>query len=399
MTEQRPGRGVGLAALLLGVLVAGFIVYGSLYPFRFAPLPEGRALGPAILAALLRHPGGRGDILANLVLYAPLGFALALALQARLRPGAAMGLAALACLLLSATMEVAQLHLPRRSSSGLDLLLNGVGGAAGALAAGWIRPRGLEGLPANRLVPADAFALFLLGCWLAYRLYPYIPALDYGEWRASLAPLLRPVPLDPWRVLRLAALWLVAARLLGAAWPRLGGTLPFAALLACVLAAAVPIVDRRLTREEVLAAGIALAAWPLLWRLRKADLLLLLCLLGATLAEGLAPYRFLSEPRSFGWVPFRSVMRGHWGSGLQAMLLKTCLYGGLLWLGLRVGLRGWLVVPAVVALALAISLARAWLPGRSADSTDVALALGAALLLFLGTRLSRGAPRCEAGGR
>jgi VanZ family protein len=374
-------------ALLLAALMAGFIVYGSLFPFRFQPLPPGTPLPEAMLAALLRRPGGRGDLVANLVLYAPLGFALALALQARLRPAAASLLAALACLLLSAAMEIGQLHIPRRASSGLDLLLNGIGGAAGAVAAIWLRPRGALSLPGARLRPAEPFAALLLGCWLAYRLYPYVPALDWGEWRASLAPLRRAASLDPLRTLRLAVLWLAAARLLAAAWPRLGGALPFALLLALVLAASVPILDRRLTPEEVLAAGLALAAWPVLRRLPRADALLAALVLAAVLAEGLAPFVFAAEPRPFGWVPFRAVLRGHWGNGLQAILLKTFLYGTLLWLALRAGLAAWLAAPAVVALALGIALARAWIPGRSADSTDPALAVLACLALLLFARM------------
>lgn len=387
MDTDRPARGVALAALLLAALMAAFIVYGSLYPFRFLPLRPGVGTGEAVLGALLRAPGGRGDILANLVLYAPLGFALALALQSRLRPLAAAALATLACLLLSAAMEFGQLHVPRRSSSGLDLLLNALGGGAGALLAGWIRPRGAGALPAGGAVPADSFAALLLGCWLAYRLYPYVPSIDYGEWRASLAPLLRLQDWDPWRALRLAALWLVAARLLAAAWPRLGGAVPFAALLLLVLGAAVPIVDRRLGVTEVAAAALALAAWLALARLRQRDAVLLVLLVAAVLAEGLAPYRLLAAPREFGWVPFRALLRGHWGNGLQAVLLKTFLYGGLIWLGLRAGLRGRLVVPAVVLLALGISMAQVWLPRRSADSTDAVIAASAAFLLLLLGRL------------
>ncbi|MGK7871701.1 VanZ family protein, partial [Falsiroseomonas sp. E2-1-a20] len=233
------------AALLLATLATGFIVYGSLYPFRFRPLPEGQKLLDAVLAALARRPGGRGDVAANLVLYAPLGFALCFALAARLRAGLATLLAALACALLSAGMEISQLHVAGRSSSGFDLMLNalggGIGAAAGALVArsAW-RPRGVA------LAPIEPLAALLLICWLAYRLYPYIPSIDLGEWRQSLAPLIRAPLLDPWRGLRLCLLWLVTARLLGAAWPRLGGALPFAALVLGTLALAVPIVDRRM---------------------------------------------------------------------------------------------------------------------------------------------------------
>ncbi|WP_158287666.1 VanZ family protein [Falsiroseomonas bella] len=388
MNSEGPGRDALAAALLLGVLMTGVIVFGSLYPFQFRPLPDGTTMTDAVLQALHRRPGGRGDLVANLVLYAPLGLALALVLQARFRPAVAATVAALACLLLSAAMEFGQIHVPRRSPSGLDLLLNAVGGGAGALVAIWVRPPA-SGLPGAWLRPVEPFAALLLGCWLAYRLFPYVPALDWGEWRASLAPLRHLAGIDPWRVLRLAVFWLAAARLLAAAWPRLGGTLPFAALILAVLAAAVPIVDRRVNPAEVAAAGLALAAWPVLRRLRHGDLLLAGLMLAAVLAESLSPFILAAEPRPFGWVPFRSVVRGNLANGLQAVLLKTFLYGTLLWLAIRSGLRAWLAVPAVVGLAFGIALFRTWIPWRTADSTDPALAAIAALLLVLFARLRR----------
>jgi VanZ family protein len=346
VSSERPGRDVLAAALLLAALMTGVIVFGSLYPFQFRPLPDGTALPEAVLQALRRRSGGRGDLLANLVLYAPLGFALALALQARLRPALAALLAAQACLLLSAAMEFGQMHVPRRSPSGLDLLLNAVGGGAGALLAVWVRPPATTRLPADWLRPVEPFAALLLGCWLAYRLYPYVPSLDYGEWRASLAPLRHAAGLDPWRVLRLAVFWLAAGRLL-----------------------------RRLPRADLLLAGLMLAA---------------------VLAESLSPFILAAEPRPFGWVPFRSVVRGNLGNGLQAVLLKTFLYGTLLWLTIRAGLRAWAAVPAVVGLAFGIALVRTWIPWRSADSTDPALAAIAALLMVLFARLPRRGDRMPA---
>jgi VanZ family protein len=374
-----------IAALLLAALAAGFIAYGSLYPFRFRALPGGQSLPEAALQALMRRPGGRGDIAANLVLYAPLGFALCFAALARLRAPVAVLLATLCCALLSATMEVAQLHVAGRSASGLDLILNTLGGGLGAAAAPFLA-RTARRMPGNALAPAEPLAALLLACWLAYRLYPYIPSIDLSEWRASLAPLIRRPELDPVRALRLAVLWLVAARLLGAAWPRLGGALPFAALVLGVLAAAVPIVDRRLTPPELLAGVAALLAWPLLRRLPRLDLLLLLALCAVVVAEGTAPHRIVETPRDFNWVPFRAVMRGHWGNGLQALFYKFFLYGGVLWLALRSGIPWLVAAVATVALALGLSVFQTWLPGRSAESTDAVLAALAALLAWLASR-------------
>lgn len=379
-TRQQPPKAV-YAAILLACLMAAFIVYGSLYPFRFR-LPPAQ-LGPAdLFAAVWRFQRpSRGDLAANLLLYAPLGLALAVALAARMRAAAAAALALLACILLSAAMETAQIFVPRRSASGWDLVLNAIGAAAGAIAGALLAPARAGEVLGWRPRLAEAFPAVLLACWLAYRLYPYVPALDLGEWRSSLRPLLPPWDPDPLRTLRLAILWLVAARLLDAARPRGEAGLLLALLMAGTLAAAVPIVDRRVTPEEAIAVAIALPAWLLLRGRGWADRLLLPLLLAAVLLEGAQPYRFLAEPRPFGWIPLRSVMAGHWGNGLQALLYKFFLYGGLVWLGLRAGLRLPLAAALSVATALGVSVLQTWLPGRSAEITDALVAAAAALTL------------------
>ena len=372
------------AAILLATLMSGFIVYGSLYPFRFQPLPEGRALGDALSAALqLRRPG-RGDLAANLLLYGPLGLALSLALATRLRASHAALLGFLGCVLLSACMEVGQLFVPRRTPSVWDLALNSLGAAVGAAAGAILSPRPEHAAYAWRPSVAEAFPAVLLGCWLAYRLYPYVPALDLGEWRASLSPLLPPWNPDPLRTLRLAIFWLVAARLLDAAWPTGARGVPVViGVMLLTLVAAIPIVDRRLTQEEVIAVCIASPAWFLLHRRTWADRVLLPAMLLAIILEGARPYHFLAEPRAFGWIPLRSLMSGHWGNGLQAMLYKFFFYGGLVWLALRSGLRLPLAATITVALAIGISVLQTWLPGRSAETTDALIALGAVITVRL----------------
>lgn len=372
-----------LAAILLALLMAGFIVYGSLYPFRFQPLPPGTDLAEVLRDAWAIRRPGRGDLAANLVLYAPLGLALSLAFGARLPRLTGAGLALLLCLLLSAAMETGQAFLRPRTPSGWDVVLNGLGAAAGALAGALVAPARARDALAWQPRIADAAAAILLACWLGYRLYPYVPALDLGEWRASLSPLLRPWEPDWPRILRLAVFWLVAGRLLDAVRPggERGALLALAML--ATIAAAVPLLERRLSWEEIVAPGLALPAWLLLRGRRGSDALLLAALLAGVLLEGAQPYRLLAEPRPFGWIPLRSVMAGHWGNGLQAMLYKFFLYGGVAWLGLRAGLRLPLAGGLAIAVALGIGLLQTWLPGRSAEITDALIAAAAVLLLHL----------------
>uniref|UniRef100_UPI0022EA8C4E hypothetical protein n=1 Tax=Falsiroseomonas oryzae TaxID=2766473 RepID=UPI0022EA8C4E len=277
-----------------------------------------------------------------------------------------------------------------------DLLLNVAGAIGGAVTAAFVAPRRARGALDLRPRIAEAFPAVLLGCWLAYRLYPYVPSIDLAEWKNSLKPLLPPWDPDPLRTLRIALMWLVAARLLDAARPGGERGLVFAALLLAVTGAAVPIVGRNLTAEEVIAAGLALPAWLLLGRRRWTDPVLLAVLLAAVVLEGARPYRLLDAPRPFGWIPLRSLMAGQWGNGLQAMLYKTFMYGGVAWLGLKAGLRLPLAGALALLLAAGISVLQTWLPGRSAEITDAALAAGAVFALALLARRPPESPRSEA---
>lgn len=355
------------------MLVAAFIAYGSLYPLRFRPPPPGLDW----LAALLAEPpplrGRRGDALANLLLYMPLGVTLALALAGALWRPAAVLLATLLGFLLSLSLELAQLLTPVRVGSIWDVALNTAGAACGALAApALLRLAARTGAPGL----GDGFALALLACWLAGRWFPYLPSLDIGEWRQSLAPLLHE-PIDPGRAARLAVLWWLAGRLAEAALPHRPWLVP--PMVLGTLAAAVPIQGRVLTPAE-LAGGLAgLLLWALLRRRRAGDALLVPAMAAAVLAEGLAPYVFMARPREFSFIPFASVIGGSLAAGMQAMLYKALLFGGLIWALLRQGLRLAPAVAAVAGLALAVSVVQRWLPGRSAEITDALIALAAGI--------------------
>lgn len=281
--------------------------------------------------------------------------------------------ATLLCALLSLAMELAQLYTPNRVASLWDVLLNAAGAAAGALVAPLLRRLG-TGL--DRPTLADRFALLLLACWLAGRLHPYVPSLDLGEWRASLAPLLRE-PLDLPRALRIAVLWWLAGRLAESAFPRGAWLVP--PLIVATVAAAVPIAARALGWADVAGALGGLLLWALLRRFRAGDALLVPAMVAVVLAEGLAPYAVLPAPRDFSFIPFDSAIGGSFGAGMQAILYKTLLSGGLLWALQRIGAPFAPSLGVVVLLALAVSVAQRWLPGRSAEITDALIALAAGL--------------------
>ena len=168
-----PARTRFLVAALLPILVA------TLWPFP-GQEPEG------FLSCIACSDDATSDVLLNILLFAPLGAALALRVRSIPR-------CALIAALLSASIELAQLYIPGRDSSLGDLLSNTLGGALGAVltrtAALWLLPSPER---AARLSRTAALAAAVV-CWVTGALLtPAFPdALYYGQWTPSLAHLAR----------------------------------------------------------------------------------------------------------------------------------------------------------------------------------------------------------------
>src|ERR1035437_7181640 len=129
-------------ALLRSYLTAGyalFIVYASLSPFSGW---QQQGLGfSAVLTSPLGQTYSWFDAASNYLAYVPFGLLFGLTLRARINAAWSVVLATVVGLLLSALMEYAQMYLPSRISSNLDMLMNGLGMLSGALLAVSIVPR------------------------------------------------------------------------------------------------------------------------------------------------------------------------------------------------------------------------------------------------------------------
>lgn len=238
--------------LLLAAAVIIAIIYGSLYPFQFhaagSPLQDFLHLA----GTWKQPPRGRGDFLANLLLYAPLGLTLSLALGERRSPILASLLALVMGALLSLALELAQFYDRSRVSVLSDVYLNAVGTLIGIVVA-WIGGFG----PSKRWWPSGsmpAFARLLLLAWLGWRLYPYAPTIDLHKYWHAIQPLLSaPPPL--YDIFRYGVLWLGTLFLLQTAFQPKRPFWLFLAATLCFLAAKIVIVSQSLSAAETIGAG------------------------------------------------------------------------------------------------------------------------------------------------
>ncbi len=166
----------------LAAAYALFIMYASLSPFSGW---QGQGLEfSAVLEAKLLLQYTWFDVTANLLAYLPFGLLLGLVLRARCGALWSVLLATLGGLALSATMEYAQMYLPSRISSNLDLLTNSGGALLGALLAVGIAPRAWFALHLTRWRirlfhgsgEAD-FGLTLVALWMFAQINPSLPML------------------------------------------------------------------------------------------------------------------------------------------------------------------------------------------------------------------------------
>ena len=170
-------------ARLRTYLAAGYallIVYASLSPFT--GWREQGVEFSAVLAIPLLRQYTWFDAAANLLAYLPFGLLLGLTLRAHCGAIWSVLFATLGGIMLSATMEYAQIYLPVRISSSFDILSNSSGALLGAVLAVSIAPRAWFGLHLAlwrlRLFHGGGnmdFGLALVVLWIFAQINPSLP--------------------------------------------------------------------------------------------------------------------------------------------------------------------------------------------------------------------------------
>jgi VanZ family protein len=365
------------------------LIYGSLYPFHW-----GAPAAPwmAFLSAPLPAHWDKGDVVQNVLVYMPLGLAVALWwTRGHGRFWAAVLGATLAGTLISVGVETVQQYLPSRVASVPDILTNMAGSLIGALCAAAFRghtPAGswlLAWRDARfRSGPLANTALAALGLWVLSQTSPLVPSLDIAQLRHGLGALLRqlrdPAALDVAKLV-VAACHITALGLLLAvlALPRAAWRWAYALLLGFVLLCKLLVDGRMLSLEMLCGAALALALLPWLSRLplRAAAVAAMLLIALATVLYELAPADWAGVSHAFNWIPFRGQMRGLNGfENILEFLWPTMAMACMARYAVPVYQRDAVAVFGGLAVGLGL-FSLEWMqlaiPGRSADITQVLL--------------------------
>ncbi len=367
---------------VITVLLIACIVYGSLYPFEFHPPPNGIGPVATLLASWPTRPG-RSDLLANILLYLPLGFFLTYGCSRSMRGWICLPLTILAGGALSLTMELVQYYDADRVTAFSDLYANTLGTALGAFAARGFGSR--VTIPFVAEGAAQPVPSLLLCAWLIYCFYPYVPAADLHKYWDALKPVVLTPSLAPYDLFHQTVVWitlyaLIEAILGGRRSAKLGPLFAAGALAAKVL-----VVANVLRVVDIAGAGLGYLLWlglltlPVRLRMGLAGTLLTAYIV----AHRLEPFTFQEATRAFGWLPFRALMKGSITVNTLSFLEKFFLYGGAIYLLGVACARLWPGAVLITGALFMTSWMEVYLPGRSAEITDATLALTAALVFAL----------------
>ena len=284
--------------LFATAVVIAVIVYGSLYPFAFRPPVIGFGRAARELLDSWADAPSRGDFIANIALYMPLGFFAILAIDRGVGTPTRIALAVLTGALLSTCMELMQYYDDGRQTAATDLYANVVGTVLGAIG-GSLTGRDFR-WPLLREISSNRVPALLLSAWAGYRLFPYVPTTDLHKYWDALKPVILHPSLTGYDLFRYTAIWLTIGALIEPISGPKRVRLLFPLFVGGVLVAKVMMVDTTLTTAEIAGAALAFFAWSVLAvhvRLRVSVIALLFC--GYVIAERLEPFQFGSTSASF----------------------------------------------------------------------------------------------------
>lgn len=347
------------------LLVAALIAYGSLYPFRFV-MPRSLELA---LEELFAHPQlwtSLSDVAGNVLLFVPMGVAIVVAAGARRNARTWRVVWIVLALLLALLLQVVQVFVPSRSAALADVLWNGVGTAIGLVAG-----KAAHAVLQRWTVGSDRMAglsALVLAFWLGWRLWPFVPTIDWQHFKDALKPLLLHPQFSAWSFVSMAvSVMLLSALVVSLRFPRsvLIGVTAFA------LAARPFLVGQTLSVSVLAGSLVGLALGLSVLRVgmvRAGPAMIFLAMLWFS-ADALRPFEFADVPGKMHWIPFAAMLDGSMDNNLAALCGAAFLTGVLTLIGarLRLAAGGWCI--AMTMWLVLLEVIQLWIPTRTSDLT------------------------------
>jgi len=281
-------------------------------------------------------------------------------------------------LLFASLLQSLQLFLPSRIPSLQDIIWN----CAGCLTGAWLGVvrrlhffGGQRGQDLWISVP-----LLLVGCWIACRLIPFVPSLDWGEIKHGLKPLLLHPDLSFADIFRDFAAWTIFAHLCSSARAKPLPMVYFAIMILGVLGAQVIIVNRAVTLPNVLGALTAFVVWwGVLRNSQKKTTILIFLVFSMLAVQGFMPFKLAETKQAFQWIPFHGFLSSNMLQNTIVLFKKMFFYGSMVWLLEKSNINWRWSVTIGTAWVSMIEIGQIWFYHHSPEVTDPIIILLMAL--------------------
>ncbi len=344
-------------------LVYLLIVYGSLFPFNFS-LTEFYQQYPNLLNIKIFS---RGDVVANILLYIPLGLLYSLELNLKENKlNAKVGVSTLVGIFIfSLILQVIQIGLPSRDQNILDAVFNMVGFFVGAYISRYLY------IPNKLLFPRLSYLPYAIALtYILSELSPFIPTLDYQQIKNSFKFILVAPTLSALNDLTYTfIMWILVIRLLMFEQKRT----PFKVLLPLwlfMITAKVFIYNNHLGYIDFFAPFMAMVFASVV-NLNQNSItksIFFFSVFTFTISS-LLSVEILNDPID-SFIPFYSYLNGNLYVGIQGIIFNLFFFGALLWLSLELS---WSMKKTAISLAILvffIELIQFFLPTRVTDFAD-----------------------------
>ena len=370
--QNSPGAVGGYWTAVIVLLL--LICYGSLYPFAWNfRQPQGLVLFGHVSIV---------DVVENIILFAPLGWLLALHYSGTPRRLNGFVFWLLFSLAVGAGLQWLQKYLPRTPAL-VDVVFNMLGYVAG-WAAGEMSSRQLVLVFGRhpRLNAADRFASLMVVVWLVAELFPLIPTFAVSEVVDNVKSLWQQDPWQPRRMMLHMGMTMIGLTALArlahsVAADRYVRRLAGLATL-FVLGGKFVILGQAPGLAVVMGIVTGSLAWAGVDRVREDRqwATLLVVGVGCYLLYAVWPLQWRGQPESMHWLPFASALSNTIESVITTVAFECLCFGAIIWGAVRGGalLPGLTFSTAV--LAFACEWLQRYLPTRTPEITSALLAVG-----------------------
>lgn len=305
------------------------IIYGSLFPFEFKYinwLPEGRDM----LFSTSFFIGRTADLIGNMILFIPFGFAGSELLSRRKKRKEYLIYLYIFGFTLALSLQVIQVYLPSRVPALYDAVWNLLGIFIGILAAKLMRSYYPALLKAD-----DRLALFILIlCWIMFLLAPFFFTYDTGEMIKNIQIHLDPDQYRAANIFMFVAIWMSYASILKELFPHRKNV-----ILSLEFAVVFTTIFKIFNYQNIIEAELLLSGIIAIILMRsgifkkiKPYMITAIILLLSMYYNSLYPFEFFHNPyKEFAWIPFSELFSDNMLPKIRTVFYKTFIYGSIIW--------------------------------------------------------------------